>query len=69
MIGSGASFRAPIYAKWFKDFSGANKGVRIDYQSKGSGAARLVDWPGGAMIALGNEGVAQRLRITNNSIG
>lgn len=38
LIGSGASFPAPIYAKWFKDFSKANKGVRVDYQSKGSGA-------------------------------
>lgn len=36
--GSGASFPFPIYAKWFKDFSTANKGVRVDYQSKGSGA-------------------------------
>jgi phosphate transport system substrate-binding protein len=35
----------------------------------GPGTAKLVDWPGGAMIALGNEGVAQRLRITSNSIG
>uniref|UniRef100_UPI0025E9CAA2 substrate-binding domain-containing protein n=1 Tax=Thiocapsa sp. TaxID=2024551 RepID=UPI0025E9CAA2 len=38
LMGSGASFPAPIYAKWFKDFSAANKGVRVDYQSKGSGA-------------------------------
>ncbi len=38
LIGSGASFPAPIYGKWFKDFSRANKGVRVDYQSKGSGA-------------------------------
>jgi phosphate transport system substrate-binding protein len=38
IIGSGASFPAPIYGKWFKDFSAANKTVRVDYQSKGSGA-------------------------------
>ncbi len=36
--GSGASFPFPIYSKWFKDFSAANKDYRIDYQSKGSGA-------------------------------
>lgn len=36
--GSGASFPFPIYSKWFKDFSAATKDVRIDYQSKGSGA-------------------------------
>ena len=38
LIGSGASFPFPIFYKWFKDFSRANKGVRLDYQAKGSGA-------------------------------
>jgi phosphate transport system substrate-binding protein len=38
LIGSGASFPAPLYGKWFKDFSKSSKGVRVDYQSKGSGA-------------------------------
>jgi phosphate transport system substrate-binding protein len=38
LIGSGASFPAPVYSKWFKDFSKANKDVQVDYQSKGSGA-------------------------------
>lgn len=38
MIGSGASFPAPIYNKWFKDYSKKTDGVRVDYQSKGSGA-------------------------------
>ncbi|MGB0722762.1 MAG: phosphate ABC transporter substrate-binding protein PstS [Gammaproteobacteria bacterium] len=36
--GSGASFPFPIYSKWFKDYSKATDGVRVDYQSKGSGA-------------------------------
>jgi phosphate transport system substrate-binding protein len=36
--GSGASFPFPIYSKWFKDFSSAHKDIRVDYQSKGSGA-------------------------------
>lgn len=36
--GSGASFPFPIYSKWFKDFSKASKDIRVDYQSKGSGA-------------------------------
>jgi phosphate transport system substrate-binding protein len=35
--GSGASFPFPIYSKWFKDFSKTGD-VRVDYQSKGSGA-------------------------------
>jgi phosphate transport system substrate-binding protein len=38
LTGSGASFPAPIYAAWFKDFSARNKGLNVDYQSKGSGA-------------------------------
>lgn len=36
--GSGASFPFPLYSKWFKDFSKETKDVRVDYQSKGSGA-------------------------------
>jgi len=36
--GSGASFPAPLYSKWFKDYSKKTDGVRVDYQSKGSGA-------------------------------
>lgn len=36
--GSGASFPFPIYSKWFKDFSKQAEDVRVDYQSKGSGA-------------------------------
>ncbi len=38
LIGSGASFPAPIYAVWFKTFSKDTPGVIVDYQSKGSGA-------------------------------
>ena len=36
--GSGASFPFPLYSKWFKDFSRAESGIRVDYQAKGSGA-------------------------------
>jgi phosphate transport system substrate-binding protein len=35
----------------------------------GPGKGKLIDWPGGAMTALGNEGIAQRLRITQYAIG
>lgn len=38
LTGSGASFPAPIYTTWFKQFSRANKDVQVNYQSKGSGA-------------------------------
>lgn len=35
----------------------------------GPGIGKLVDWPGSAMTALGNAGVAQRVNITDGSIG
>ncbi len=38
LTGSGASFPYPLYDRWFKDYSEANEGVRVDYQAKGSGA-------------------------------
>jgi phosphate transport system substrate-binding protein len=38
LTGSGASFPFPIYSAWFKSFSGKQKSVTVDYQSKGSGA-------------------------------
>ena len=38
LTGSGASFPAPIYLTWFKDFSKKNPHITVDYQSKGSGA-------------------------------
>ena len=37
VTGAGASFPAPIYAKWAEAYTKAT-GVRINYQSVGSGA-------------------------------
>ena len=34
---SGATFPAPIYGRWFADYSNAHKDVHINYQSVGSG--------------------------------
>ena len=43
VTGAGASFPAPLYAKWASDYSKAT-GVRINYQSVGSGAGmRQID--------------------------
>jgi phosphate transport system substrate-binding protein len=36
--GAGASFPAPLYSKWFKNYCGAHPNVQIDYQSVGSGS-------------------------------
>src|SRR3954470_19934592 len=47
--GAGASFPAPLYAKWASDYNKAT-GARVNYQSVGSGAgikqieARTVDF-------------------------
>ncbi len=35
----------------------------------GPGVGKLIDWPGGAMVARGNEGVAGRIQATEGSIG
>ncbi|MGE0431364.1 MAG: phosphate ABC transporter substrate-binding protein PstS [Planctomycetota bacterium] len=37
LIGSGATFPAPLYLQWFTDLSNANKNIEIEYQSVGSG--------------------------------
>ena len=37
VTGAGATFPAPIYAKWASDYNKAT-GVKINYQSVGSGA-------------------------------
>lgn len=36
--GAGASFPAPLYLKWFKNYSAAHANVQVDYQSVGSGS-------------------------------
>lgn len=36
--GSGASFPAPLYMRWFQDYSKQTPGVTVDFQAKGSGA-------------------------------
>src|SRR5262245_39926864 len=64
LIGSGASFPAPIYAAWFKTFSKEMPGVIVDFQSKGSGAGiqdfinRTVDFAG-SDAAMTDEEIAK----------
>lgn len=38
LTGSGASFPAPLYLAWFKAMGKTNPDIRVNYQSKGSGA-------------------------------
>ncbi|WP_395664357.1 phosphate ABC transporter substrate-binding protein PstS [Methylocella sp.] len=64
IVGAGASFPFPIYSAWFNKFGQANRGVRIDYQSQGSGAgvrnfiARIVDFAA-SDAAMTDEEIAQ----------
>ena len=62
--GAGASFPAPLYAKWASDYHKAT-GVKINYQSVGSGAglrqidAKTVDF-GASDAPLSDEVLAQK---------
>lgn len=38
LTGAGATFPNPIYSKWFSEYSASHGGVKINYQSVGSGA-------------------------------
>jgi phosphate transport system substrate-binding protein len=38
ITGAGATFPNPIYSRWFSEYSSSHPGVKINYQSVGSGA-------------------------------
>jgi phosphate transport system substrate-binding protein len=38
LTGAGATFPNPIYSRWFSEYSNSHPGVKINYQSVGSGA-------------------------------
>ncbi len=38
--GAGATFPKPIYEKWMNEYGKLNQGIKIDYQSVGSGAGQ-----------------------------
>lgn len=39
------------------------------WRARGPGTGKLIDWPRNAMTARGNEGVAQRVKMSQGSIG
>ena len=67
VTGAGASFPAPVYAKWADAYNKAT-GVRINYQSVGSGAGirqikgKTVDF-GASDMPLKDEDLAQKNQI------
>ncbi len=54
LIGSGASFPAPLYLRWFRDYYLAHPQVRVDYQSTGS-AGGVQDLIGGRVDFAGSD--------------
>ena len=43
--------------------------VSAEWRDRGPGIGKVVDWPGNAMVARGNEGVATRIKVSEGSIG
>jgi phosphate transport system substrate-binding protein len=43
--------------------------VSAEWRDRGPGVGKVLDWPGNAMMARGNEGVASRIKISQGSIG
>jgi phosphate transport system substrate-binding protein len=43
--------------------------VSQEWRDRGPGTGKVVDWPGNAMVARGNEGVASRIKVSEGSIG
>ena len=37
LVGAGASFPAPLYQRWFRDYYHAHPSIQVDYQAIGSG--------------------------------
>ncbi len=64
LLGSGASFPAPLYQRWFADMRDSRSDVGVEYQSKGSGAGvrdltqELVDF-GASDVAMKDYEIAK----------
>ena len=64
LVGAGASFPAPLYQRWFQEFSTSNTNIQVDYQSVGSGAGverfiqELVDF-GASDVAMTDDEIGQ----------
>jgi len=50
-------------------FSNHLSAISQEWRDRGPGVGRKLDWPGNAMLAPGNEGVAGRIEISKGSIG
>lgn len=43
--------------------------INPDWRQGGPSVGKLIDWPGSAMLARGNEGVSARVKMSDGSIG
>jgi phosphate transport system substrate-binding protein len=43
--------------------------ISTAWRDRGPGFGKVIGWPGGAMVARGNEGVASRIKISDGAIG
>ncbi len=43
--------------------------ISTEWRDRGPGVGNAVDWPGNAMVARGNEGVASRIKMSDGAIG
>ncbi|WP_041603484.1 phosphate ABC transporter substrate-binding protein PstS [Thioflavicoccus mobilis] len=43
--------------------------ISVVWRDEGPGIGKEIDWPGGAMAVKGNEGVAQRVKLSPGTIG
>lgn len=43
--------------------------VSPEWRDRGPGTGKVIDWPGHAMLARGNEGVASRIKMSRGAIG
>jgi phosphate transport system substrate-binding protein len=54
LTGAGASFPAPLYLRWFRDYYLANPDVRLNYQAIGSGGG-IENFIGGRLDFAGSD--------------
>ena len=64
LTGAGATFPNPIYSRWFIEYSNSHPGVKINYQSVGSGAgirqvtSKIVDF-GASDVTMTDQQIAE----------
>jgi phosphate transport system substrate-binding protein len=67
--GSGASFPAPLYSRWFREFSNKNPNIRVNYQATGSGAGIKAFTAGQTDFGASDAAMSdEELKAANNNV-